>query len=35
MGTPNEESSTKSQSRMQITVNININEWVMDIKLVT
>jgi len=33
METPKEESSTKSQSRMQITVNAN--EWVMDIKLVT
>jgi hypothetical protein len=33
MGTPKEESNTKSQSRMQIIVNAN--EWVMDIKLVT
>jgi len=33
MGIPNEECSTKSQSRIQITVNTS--EWVMDIKLVT
>jgi len=33
MGTPNEESSTKSLSRIQI--NVNANERVMNIKLVT
>jgi hypothetical protein len=33
MGIPNEESSSKSQSRMQITVDTN--EWVTDKRIVT